>query len=644
MTSQTIPRWWPLVVVLPAVLVYLPGLGTYFLADDFSLFIRPVDWSDWRSVLLTNQAYVRPIPGALIRLEHALWGLRPWPMHLASVLLHAGCTALVALLALRLSGKRGVALASGLCFGLHPVNVQVVSWVSCTFELCFGVFALGCLVSYHAFRESGRRAALAGALFLFACALLSKEPAVAILPALVAYELVLRRRLGGLALVPFAAVLAAYLALRYHLFGGLGGRTYADGTSIHLDLGSITLRGLLLQTFRPLLLPFNSAWWQGRERILAVLLAVALAALPLAVLRARPRPAPRLVAFGALFGLILFAPAATLIQPGPHADLSQSRFLYLPAVGFCLVLGALLGPALDRRSGRLLLGLFACLYAVATSGNARAWQAAGRISRTVLASIAKTYPALPPEALLVIEDPPSMHRGAFVFLRSNALNHAVRLTHPRPPPLSVCHDQIRRYVDMRAFRDPERGFVARWDAGRQELVDETARFREAARRERAQPVERIWEGMNLLEWHPPGMRLELDGEEQLGLARGVVGHVALESPSLDAGVGCVVVEVCHPALAAPAGARMAQLAWRYAGEGREQNQASFLVEGEAGCHRYTLLLPLRRVAGLLGTTLDVRIVFPEAAGLGIRSIRALPFEPPGVVRLQSWGAFHRKVE
>jgi hypothetical protein len=237
-----------------------------------------------------------------------------------------------------------------------------------------------------------------------------------------------------------------------------------------------------------------------------------------------------------------------------------------------------------------------------------------------------------------------MHRGAFVFLRSNALNHAVRLTHPRPPPLSICHDQIRHYVDLRAFQDPELGCVARWDPARQELVDETARFREGARLRREKPAERIWAGTELLEWRFPGMRAELGADGLLGLARGVAGHMALESPSLDAGVGCVVVELCQPELPASAGARMAQLAWRYAGEGWEQNQASFLMARDSGCHRYTLLVPLRRVAGLLGATLDVRVAFPEAEGLGVRSVRALPFEAVGAARQRSWGAFHRKVE
>jgi energy-converting hydrogenase Eha subunit A len=100
-------------------------------------------------------------------LDYAVWGLNPLGHHLTSIILHAVNTALVVLLALKLleisrlktkrHGSTGfltdrtlliAAGVTGLLFGLHPVHVESVAWVSERKDLLCALFFLLSIIAY----------------------------------------------------------------------------------------------------------------------------------------------------------------------------------------------------------------------------------------------------------------------------------------------------------------------------------------------------------------------------------------------------------------------------------------------------------------------------------------------------------------
>jgi tetratricopeptide (TPR) repeat protein len=120
-----------LALVLAVVLVYLPTAWCgYVWDDDDHLTANPtiVGPLGFREIWTTAHADVSPLTRSTFWLEHALWGLVPWPYHLVNVALHAAC-AVVLWRVLRRLCVPGAWLGAAL-WALHPVQVESVAWIS----------------------------------------------------------------------------------------------------------------------------------------------------------------------------------------------------------------------------------------------------------------------------------------------------------------------------------------------------------------------------------------------------------------------------------------------------------------------------------------------------------------------------------
>ena len=122
-----------------------------------------------------------PLKLVLYSLVYAIFDAAPWAYHALNVLLHALCTFLVFRILRDLSVSRAGAALGAAIFLAHPVQVEVVAWVSQTKTLLATAFGLASFRMLFRFRE--RRPAgignYAASLLLFACALLSKPQAIA---------------------------------------------------------------------------------------------------------------------------------------------------------------------------------------------------------------------------------------------------------------------------------------------------------------------------------------------------------------------------------------------------------------------------------------------------------------------------------
>lgn len=174
--------FWTLLIVLAvharslggAALVYDDGAHVFnnplFLPPGWHALERV--WSAPFEGLFAPVAYT--LWWLLAKLSYLLFGeLRPVLFHGANWLLHAGVSACVfQLCARRGAGPLGAALGA-LCFGLHPLCVESVAWISELRGLLAALLGLLAILSLP-------RAWLAT--LLFALALLSKPAAVAVLP------------------------------------------------------------------------------------------------------------------------------------------------------------------------------------------------------------------------------------------------------------------------------------------------------------------------------------------------------------------------------------------------------------------------------------------------------------------------------
>lgn len=117
-------------------LAYLPALDAGFVFDDGMYLTENARMGSaeglrriWTEVIggsYQHQYY--PLTSSAFWLQHQLWGERPLGYHLVNVLLHAANAVLLWRLLRRL-GVPGSWLVAAI-FGVHPLNVQSVAWIS----------------------------------------------------------------------------------------------------------------------------------------------------------------------------------------------------------------------------------------------------------------------------------------------------------------------------------------------------------------------------------------------------------------------------------------------------------------------------------------------------------------------------------
>ncbi len=213
-------------------LTYLPSLRFQFVYDDWQLIVGNPLVHSWRYVGTLLRTHMWAFGGATFRPNYwrplfmvwllgnySLFGLRRAGWHLTAVLLHIAVALLVYALARRLMRDRLLAAAAALIFALHPATIEETSWVLGATESFVALFVLGALMLYIDGGEPYSRWKRAVAVALYACGLLAKETAVALVPLVLLYAGLQaapgKRASGALrAIAPYLAVTAVYLPVR----------------------------------------------------------------------------------------------------------------------------------------------------------------------------------------------------------------------------------------------------------------------------------------------------------------------------------------------------------------------------------------------------------------------------------------------
>jgi len=202
-------RNWKLVVslVIAAVtfFLYLPALQNDFVNwDDGSyvyenVFIRSLDTKLLRTAFFEfHVSNWHPLTWLSHALDYSIWGLDPLGHHLTNNILHAINALVVVFVVVGLMGSskksetlgrpaesfkndRSILItgaATGLLFGIHPLHVESVAWVSERKDLLCAFFFLLCVMSYLAYATHKTYKIYLLSLTCLILALLSKPMAV----------------------------------------------------------------------------------------------------------------------------------------------------------------------------------------------------------------------------------------------------------------------------------------------------------------------------------------------------------------------------------------------------------------------------------------------------------------------------------
>ena len=203
---------WTLVILLITVVAYIPSLTGAFVWDDTKYVQNnPLITSiDLRALFSTNvMGNYHPLTMLVYAIEYHFFGLSTTGYHVVNLLVHSMNALLVFFVILRLSNNSMVALIGSAFFGIHPLHVESVAWISELKDLLYTFFFLGAYVCYLKYLEVGQRKMYYFCLLLFVASLLSKGMAVSFPVALVLTDFFKEKRITGKRLfekIPFLAL------------------------------------------------------------------------------------------------------------------------------------------------------------------------------------------------------------------------------------------------------------------------------------------------------------------------------------------------------------------------------------------------------------------------------------------------------
>jgi tetratricopeptide (TPR) repeat protein len=375
-TRETAILWCILAVT---ALVYLRCLGGNFVLDDVVMFVKTKDLSPWSFLwkgftrdefwyidagFLQPQHFrnYRPLFLVWCWVDYHLFGLNPGAWHASFLAVHLVAVWLVFKISLRLADDSTSALLAAAAFGLTPIHVAAIAWVAGS---CYVLAtALGLAAFYLILpRIDGTGRNWTAAIALYAGALLCHECMTAF-PALVACYAFLfdpddpkmgedlewnpaalwtRARRALIFAAPFALELFLYFVTRRLVLGFFVSNPY-DFQNLLTDAQAVLTVPLVFVIYlRELAMPWrtlpnhsvfpvSSALSPDFWMPLAVVALIG-AALVLVAMR---DPRRRLHLFCVAWLGVTLAPLM-LLHAMPH--LVQDYYLWLPSVGWCILLG-----------------------------------------------------------------------------------------------------------------------------------------------------------------------------------------------------------------------------------------------------------------------------------------------------------------
>jgi tetratricopeptide (TPR) repeat protein len=116
----------------------------------------------------------KPLSFLCFSIEYRLFGLRPAGYHAVSLALHLFNVALVFWLFFLLRRSLLIALVVAVLFGVHPLRVESVAWITEQKDLLYGFFFLWASVCYLQYMIKGQKVCYYASLGFFVCSLFSK--------------------------------------------------------------------------------------------------------------------------------------------------------------------------------------------------------------------------------------------------------------------------------------------------------------------------------------------------------------------------------------------------------------------------------------------------------------------------------------
>jgi len=417
----------PLLIIIYAFILFLPGFFLYFHQDDFIHFSVSQNLSQVVNafdIFAKGQFhFYRPIPTqGYFFFGRLFFGLNPLSFHIINFIIFSINIFLVFFLVKSLAKSKNTARIAVLIYGINSTHVAPLFAAAYVHELLYVFFALLCLLTYirsHGIKNKPFIFYFLSVIF-FILALMTKENAVILPGILLIYEIfIIRASINQIIkkLFPFAFILLIYL-LGHFFFYGL-----AQSPSYQVIIGKPTINIFLWYVLWALSVPnilidfigpklylnpvfFKVAGPHAYISLLSIPLLIILISLLLFIfiLNNRKNDKFRLLMFGVCWFIIGLIP----LLPFPLHKLGTEQAFSL--VGLSTVIGLIIINALKSHAGKIISSIFIIIYIINATNSIILARSTHWIERSadqaqsVISYMQKTYPKLPDNAVIYFEN------------------------------------------------------------------------------------------------------------------------------------------------------------------------------------------------------------------------------------------------
>ncbi|MEZ4883323.1 MAG: tetratricopeptide repeat protein [Chitinophagales bacterium] len=406
--NQKVQYWLGTALVL-TLLAYLPALFNGFVNWDDPYYLRDntfVKKFDLGAIFTKPVAgNYHPLTMLSLAIEYQLVGMKPFLYHFTNVLLHLLNTTLVFYFIYLISNRKiEVAGIVALFFGIHPMHVESVAWISERKDVLHAFFYLAALVAYtrHVFHKKrltspkiqkkpqATHKYLAYMLLFFMLSLLSKAVAVTVPVVMVLLDIYLNRiRLQKnnpailkqtlLEKVPFFVIslIFGFIALNIQKEAGAINEFEAFSPGERFAYAAYGFLNYIGKFFFPINLV---AYYPYPDDLPSTFLAAPLVVLGLFAAAVYTYSKSKIPLFGLSFYAVTVALVLQFISVG--VAIVADRYTYIPYIGLLFILAMGFHHLLQRKdpTGKMwqnlakgALGLYAMVFLVATFQQTRTW-------------------------------------------------------------------------------------------------------------------------------------------------------------------------------------------------------------------------------------------------------------------------------
>ncbi len=380
-----------IILVLSVLILYTPSLKNDFLTnwDDESYVVRNADIQSFNISNIQkvfSSYYVghyHPITMLSYMFDASIDGLNPKVFHTTNMLLHIINVLLVFALVLLLLKNRFSAFLAALLFGIHPMHVESVAWISGRKDVLYTLFFIASLIVYVKYVSLNSYRTLIICFVFFILSVLSKSMAMTLPGILIIIDSFLGRKFSWKIIIekiPFliVSIIIAYIAVKSQ-------SEQAMSIAPHLSIINrflMVFYSIAYYLFM-FIFPFHFAAIQyypssivaGETSFIFYLIPFALLLLLLFLFN---KKATRVLTFFSVSFFVISLSVVLQFVPVGMAVVAE-RYTYIPYIGLSLPLIFFIHSTISNKAKKhylvyfLLLG-FVLYFGIATSKRVKQWK------------------------------------------------------------------------------------------------------------------------------------------------------------------------------------------------------------------------------------------------------------------------------